>query len=97
MIEDIQDRSIIIKNLMKQGEFLSVPKHLGLILNTDGVQTFNASKHSLWAVFLMVSNLPPDVRVLEQYLILAGAWFGPKSPRTCIQSLSQYYSTYTKW
>lgn len=28
----------------------------------------------------MVSNLPPKVRVLENYLVLAGAWFGPKKP-----------------
>ena len=78
-IKDIQDGTVI-KNLMKPGGFLSVPEHLGLIINTDGVQTFNASKHSIWPIYLMVSNLPPDVRILERYLVLAGAWFGPKKP-----------------
>ena len=63
-IKDIQDGTVI-KNLMKPGGFLSVPEHLGLIINTDGVQTFNASKHSIWPIYLMVSNLPPDVRILE--------------------------------
>ena len=79
LIRDIQDGQVV-KNLMKQGEFLSVPEHLGLILNTDGVQTFNASKHSIWPIYFMISNLPPQVRILEKYLVLAGAWFGPKKP-----------------
>lgn len=79
VLQDIQDGSVV-KNLMKPGEFLSIPEHLGLILNTDGVQTFNSSKHSMWPVFLMVSNLPPQVRILEQYIILAAVWFGPKKP-----------------
>ena len=65
---------------MKPGKFLSVPEHLGLIVNTDGVQTFNSSKHSMWPIFLMISNFPPEVRMLERFLIFAGIWFGPSKP-----------------
>ncbi len=70
----------MVKYLMRPGMFLSVPEHLGLVINTDGVQTFNSTKHSMWPVFLMIINLPPDVRFLEKFLILAGVWFGPKKP-----------------
>ncbi len=94
-IEDIQDGSVI-QNLMKPGEFLSVPEHLGLILNTDGVQTFNASKHSIWPVYFMISNLPPKVRILEKHLVLAGAWFGPKKPSSMSIILKPIFDKVTK-
>lgn len=79
LIKDIQDGDVI-KHLMKPGGFLSVPEHLGLVINTDGVQTFNSSKHSIWPVFLMITNLPPDIRMLQKHLLLAGAWFGRNKP-----------------
>ena len=66
---------------MKPGEFLSIPEHAGLIVNTDGVQPFHASKHSIWPVYLMVCNLPPNIRMNEKFILLAGVWFGPKKPK----------------
>lgn len=79
-IRDIQDGTVI-KDLIKPGKFLSVPEHLGLMLNTDGVQTFNALKHSMWPWF------PISHRILEKYLVLAGAWFGPTDISLLIQPI----------
>ena len=66
MLADIHDGSVI-KNLMKPGNFLSKPEHAALILNTDGVQAFNSSKHSILPVYLTVANLPPEMRMREKY------------------------------
>lgn len=79
MLADIHDGSVI-KNLMKPGHFLSKPEHAALILNTDGVQAFNSSKHSIWPVYLTVANLPPEMRMKERNIILASVWFGPHKP-----------------
>ena len=79
VIGDVYDGSIV-KDLMKPGGFLSVPEHAALMLNTDGVQTFDSSRHSMWPVFLMLCNLPPEMRMDERFQILAGIWYGPKKP-----------------
>ena len=65
---------------MKPGCFLSSPQHAALMLNTDGVQTFDSSKHSMWPIYLMICNLPPEIRMDEKFQILAGIWYGPKKP-----------------
>ena len=78
-MSDIHDGSVI-KNLMRPGYFLSKPEHAALILNTDGVQAFNSSKHSIWLVYLTVANLPPEIRMNERNILLASVWFGPHKP-----------------
>ena len=50
------------------------------MINTDGVQTFNSSKHSIWPVYLCICNLPLHLRMNEKFQIFAGAWYGPKKP-----------------
>lgn len=42
-IGDLHDGSVIA-DLMQPGQFLSVPRYTGLILNTDGVPMFKSSK-----------------------------------------------------
>uniref|UniRef100_A0A1X7T473 Uncharacterized protein n=1 Tax=Amphimedon queenslandica TaxID=400682 RepID=A0A1X7T473_AMPQE len=78
-LSDIHDGSLI-KNLTRPGYFLSKPEHAALILNTDGVQAFNSSKHSIWPVYLTVANLPPEIRMNERNILLASVWFGPHKP-----------------
>ncbi len=80
VICDIQDGSLY-KELQKPGKFLSHPEHTGLILNTDGVAVFKSSKHSLWPVYLSITNLPPHLRMRKDFILLAGIWFGPTKPK----------------
>ena len=79
MLADIHDGSVI-KNLMKRGHFLSKQEHAALSLNTDGVQAFNSSKHSIRPVYLTVANLAPEMRMKERNIILASVWFGTHKP-----------------
>ena len=65
---------------MQPGQFLSVPRHTGLILNTDGVPMFKSSKSTLWPIYLAITNLPPTIRMNLDYLLLAGVWCGPNKP-----------------
>ena len=45
-MQDIHDGTVFEK-LMKEGEFLSVAEHTGLIMCADGVPIFRASKWSI--------------------------------------------------
>ena len=78
-IGDLHDGSVIT-DLMKPGQFLSMPRHTGLILNTDGVPMFKLSKSTLWPIYLAITNLPPTIRMNQDYLLLAGVWCGPNKP-----------------
>jgi hypothetical protein len=78
-IGDLHDGSVIA-DLMQPGQFLSMPRHTGLILNTDGVPMFKSSKSTLWPIYLAITNLPPTIRMNLDYLLLAGVWCGPNKP-----------------
>ena len=57
---------------MRPGKFLSVPEHAGLVLCSDGVQLFKSSHMSLWPIQLAIANLPPEIRMNLDNLLLAG-------------------------
>jgi hypothetical protein len=46
----------------KRHDLLKVPGNMGLILNADGLSIFKSSKYSVWPVFVMNGNLPPEER-----------------------------------
>ena len=74
---DIQDG----ENFKKiKDSYFFVPEHIGLILNTDGIVVFKSSKLSLWPVLLSIVNLPPNIRMNKDYILLAGVWFGSVKP-----------------
>lgn len=66
--------------MLKHDNFLSVPEHAGLILCCDGVQLFKSSNQSFWHILLAVSNLPPNIRMNTENVILAGVWQGTGKP-----------------
>lgn len=79
-IMDIQDGQAY-KQFTTPTGFLTVPEHTGLIMCADGVQLFKSSKNSFWPVLLMVTSLPPDIRMNAENLILAGVWQGSVKPQ----------------
>ena len=46
------------------------------MISTDGVPLFKSSL----AVFLVLLNLPPAIRMNAQNIVLAGLWYGSKKP-----------------
>ncbi len=66
--------------LCQPGRFFSNPNNLALSLSTDGVPLFKSSKISLWPVFLVILNLPREIRMNAENIILCGLWVGPCKP-----------------
>lgn len=48
------------------------------IFNTDGAPVFESSTCSIWPIYLMLNELPYNVRTKD--LVLAGLWFGKGKP-----------------
>lgn len=59
-LHDIHDGSIF-SEFSKPGRFLSYREHTGLILNTDGVATFQSTMHTLWPIYFTITSLPPHL------------------------------------
>lgn len=57
----------MMANYIKQhSSFLSEPSHVSLLLNTDGVAIFRSSSYSVWPVWIVVNELPKQLRYFEQ-------------------------------
>ena len=52
------------KEYKKHGQFLSSSSHISFTLNTDGAQLFSSSTVSLWPIWLVINELPPQVRYI---------------------------------
>lgn len=61
-------------------EHPSKTRTLSLLVSTDSVQLFNSSTISLWPVSFVILNLPPDIRMNSENIVLAGFWVGSKPP-----------------
>jgi hypothetical protein len=46
----------------KKHNCLSVPGNMGFVLNADGMSIFKTEGSSLWPIWLMNVNLPPQQR-----------------------------------
>lgn len=64
-MEDVYD-GVLYKNLSKPGGFLSNPSNISFLGNTDGVALIKSTGWSVWPVYLVVNELPPLLRYLEQ-------------------------------
>lgn len=80
-IEDIQDGFLYKKHFGNDGFFKGSSDekkkseiHISFQINTDGVALFRSSKYSIWPVYLVVNELPPNCRyicaTLLEYLLL---------------------------
>ena len=75
-IEDVFDRRLYKKHFGEDGFFrgsLQMRKrqiHLSLQVNTDGVAVFRSSKFSIWPVYFIVNELPPNCRYIYIHLNL---------------------------
>ncbi len=76
---DIWDGSAL-SPLCVPGRFFSDKNHLAFSLSTDGVPLFKSSKLTLWPVYLTILNLPANIRMNSENVILCGLWVGPTKP-----------------
>lgn len=63
-IRDICDGQAYQKHL-GTGGFLTTPTNLSLTVNTDGAAVFKSSGLSLWPVYFIVNELPPELRYMH--------------------------------
>ncbi|KAK3917576.1 Tyrosine--tRNA ligase [Frankliniella fusca] len=69
-IEDIFDGE-----MYKEAENLMTnPTGITFTFNTDGVQIFKSNTYSLWPVYVVINELPPEKRFLSENLIIVGLW-----------------------
>lgn len=68
-IEDIQDELLYRKHFGSDRFFKGASDekkkseiHISFQINTDGVALFRSSKYSIWPVYLVVNELPPNCR-----------------------------------
>lgn len=71
-IEDIYDGTLYKKHAAP-GKILSVWKNLSLTWNVDGVPI---SKFSIWPLYLVINELPYNLRMLKENTLFGGLWFG---------------------
>ena len=71
-IEDIFDGRLYKMHFGENGLFRGSSEqekqtqlHLSLQINTDGVAIFRSSKFSIWPVYVIVNELPPNCRYSE--------------------------------
>lgn len=99
-IEDIQDGLLYRRHFGSDGFFKGTTAekkkseiHISFQINTDGVALFKSSKYSIWPVYLVVNELPPNCRFARSNSIFLGLWFGYKKPDflTFLQPLSKEF------
>ena len=66
-LTDIHDGKAY-KQHMNEGGFLRNPLNISLIMNIDGVPIFKSSNTSLWPVYFLVNELPPNLRYIYMRL-----------------------------
>jgi hypothetical protein len=54
---------------------------IGLAFSTDGLSLFNVRQFSVWPIILLNLNLPPQLRVKKENILLCGIIPGPASPK----------------
>ncbi|KAK3926279.1 Zinc finger protein 438 [Frankliniella fusca] len=87
-IEDIYDGEIY-KQVEAQ-TFNNSGISISLMWNTDGVQIFTSNTYSLWPVYLVVNELPPEKRFLSENLLIAGLWGSLVKPHPNVYLLPIY-------
>lgn len=49
-----------------------------IVFNTDGAPLFESSSYSIWPIYIMINELPMEVKTKN--LILVGLWLNKKKP-----------------
>lgn len=76
-IEDIYDGRMY--RILSSGDGPLTSKwNLSYTFNTDGCQAGNSSKVTVWPIYAMINELPPEIR--SKHMILIGLWADKSEP-----------------
>lgn len=78
-VDEVYDGNIY-KQRAEPGDFLASTSNISLGWYSDGVPVFKSSKVSMWPLYLTINELPFELRMKRENILLAGIWFGPKKP-----------------
>ncbi|KAE8752310.1 hypothetical protein FOCC_FOCC001103 [Frankliniella occidentalis] len=87
-IEDIYDGEIYMQTEAQNVTVNGIS--ITLMWNTDGVQIFKSNTYSLWPVYMVVNELPPEKRFLSENLLIAGLWGSLVKPHPNVYLLPIY-------
>ncbi|XP_011859092.1 PREDICTED: uncharacterized protein LOC105556604 isoform X2 [Vollenhovia emeryi] len=76
-LEDIYDGDMY-KKYSAAGNQLDSRWNLSYTFNTDGCQAAKSSKTSIWPIYAMLHELPPEIR--SKHMLLIGLWVHKKEP-----------------
>ncbi|CAH1242572.1 Hypp6846 [Branchiostoma lanceolatum] len=70
------------KELTEAGGFLEDGKNITFCFNTDGVAIYSTSRRGeLWPVFIVINELPPELRFTKKYMVLCAFWWAIEKPQ----------------
>lgn len=75
---DIYD-SKLYKSWFSNG-FFQNPSNISFTWYTDGVPVYKSSKVSMWPIYLVINELPFEMRMERENMLLAAIWYGPQKP-----------------
>ena len=86
----------------KYNKFLQFPGNILLSLNIDWFQPFTHTQYSVGALYLVVLNLPREVRYKIENTVLVGVIPGPKEPKLTVNSyiahlVQEHNESYKGW
>lgn len=85
---DIYDGQVWKDNLViNHRPFLSQPNNLALSLNVDWFQPFQRTSYSVGVVYIVILNLPREMRYLPRNVIIVGIIPGPREPKQTINTI----------
>ena len=68
------------KTLVSSG-FFSDYRDVALMASTDGYQIFRQKRDDCWVILLINANLPPDIRIQKENLMISALIPGPRVPK----------------
>ena len=69
---------------MSPNGILNSHNNISLTWNIDGLPVFSSSKFSLWPCYFIVNELPYQLRLLKENVIIGRLWFGEEKPNMCV-------------
>lgn len=75
------DKYVALDGKELRHRYFSDPRDIALGFSTDGFCPFRRRKSTCWPLLLYNYNLPPELRILQEYILCLGVVPGPNKPK----------------